>query len=337
MSDLYTNSRIACHRACPRRHEIRYEHGLVPEAPQDRQAIGSAYHLAHWQGEQALDRVTMDPFCREAARAMYRAWTPRMVAEYVGLEVHCDVSLGASRTARDHRYAGAIDAIVRLADGRLAVLERKTTSGLSDHYWRRVELDAQVTGYYVLARAAGWDVQTVVYDVAERPGCRRLLATPEALRRYRKTDGALYENQRARDETPAEHFERCLAAMTSEKYDMREVPMTAQRIEEWERDAAESICAIESGFRYRNTDACAPIAGAPCDYLAVCHRTDLGENTPVGYVRLSDVHPELAARGASPAHCSPGASPAGSDHVVRTGGSEAASPAPAPASAGGAR
>lgn len=294
MSEIYTHSRLACFRQCPRKHQIRYVFALAPEAVPEYVDVGSAYHLAHYLGEEAIGRVA--PFIREAARAMQRKWTPRLIAEYVALELRAETTVPATRSNGVYAFAGGIDAVARLHDGRLAVVERKTTSRLDDDYWRRVELDSQVSGYFVLARAAGLDVQTVVYDVAVRPGCRPLKATPPEEKKYRKSDGALYANQREHDETPDEYFERCLAEMTPDRYDMREVAITQQRIDEWRRDTAEEVCAIEAGFAYRNTAAC-----SHCEYLAICHRSDLNSNTPGGYVRLADVHPELATLGASPA------------------------------------
>ena len=278
---IYTNSSLSTFRDCPRKYRLAYNYRLRPTSMPDYVGIGSAYHIAHEYGEDGLDQASIDPFIREAARACYRGWTPRLVAEYVAIEL---------RVQHDD-FAGGIDAIVRLVDGRLAVLERKTTATLDDDYWRRVELDSQVSGYFWLAREAGHDVQTVVYDVVERPAFRQLKAT--LVKKYRK-DGALYANQREHDETPAEFFARC--ERRPEHYAMREVGITTQRIVEWRYDVNEQRRAIETGFAYRNTAACAR-RGSVCEYLSICHRSDLHENTPEGFVRVTDVHPELAREG----------------------------------------
>jgi hypothetical protein len=71
--------------------------------------------------------------------------------------------------------AGKIDGIVQLEDGRLAVLEHKTTSEdlTSDSdFWRRLQIDSQVSIYVTAARRCGYDVATVVYDVVRKPSIR---------------------------------------------------------------------------------------------------------------------------------------------------------------------
>ena len=41
-----THSRLASFRACPRKHWMRYELGLVPERDSFSLRVGSAFHLA---------------------------------------------------------------------------------------------------------------------------------------------------------------------------------------------------------------------------------------------------------------------------------------------------
>jgi hypothetical protein len=71
--------------------------------------------------------------------------------------------------------AGKIDAIVKLADGRLAVLEYKTSGediGVEADYWLRLRCDPQISLYLLGARALGFDVSTVLYDVTRKPTIR---------------------------------------------------------------------------------------------------------------------------------------------------------------------
>jgi hypothetical protein len=68
--------------------------------------------------------------------------------------------------------AGKIDKIIRLPDGRLAVMEHKTTSDDIDptsNYWRRLRLDIQISIYCLAARMLGYEVDTILYDVVRKP------------------------------------------------------------------------------------------------------------------------------------------------------------------------
>ena len=88
-------------------------------------------------------------------------------------------------------WAGVIDGIARLDSGALALVERKTTSRditPGNDYWVQVMRDQQISLYVMAARAAGWDIRTVLYDVVKRPMHRPKMATPEEERTYRKPD-----------------------------------------------------------------------------------------------------------------------------------------------------
>jgi hypothetical protein len=272
---VITNSRLATHRDCPRRHQIAYAYGLRPTTTPEAMAWGTAWHAGI-----AREPITGDPYLVAAVISCLARYDPRPIARYVAVEEPAYLTMPSGEV-----YAGVVDAIVELDDGRLAVLERKTTATLDADYWRKVELDSQVAGYFHLARSIGYDVQTVLYDVVERPGERPLKATPIDKRKYKK-DGTLYANQREVDETPDEYAERVAC-----RFEKREVPITAQRIAEWWRDVQDQVAVL--GTTYRNSSACAR-RGAVCPYLACCHRSDLDTYTPDGFVRLSDVHPEFS-------------------------------------------
>lgn len=69
----------------------------------------------------------------------------------------------------------------------VVVIEHKTTSkeiGIGSPYWRRLELDAQVSKYIGGARALGHEPDHVLYDVIRKPRIRPLLATPVDSRKY---------------------------------------------------------------------------------------------------------------------------------------------------------
>lgn len=68
--------------------------------------------------------------------------------------------------------AGKIDGIVRLEDGRLAVMEHKLLSDSLDSdadLWRRLRIDQQITLYVWAARQLGYEVDCVLYNVTRKP------------------------------------------------------------------------------------------------------------------------------------------------------------------------
>jgi hypothetical protein len=196
---------------------------------------------------------------------------------------------------------GVIDAIVRLPDGRIAVLEFKATSrdfAPGADYWLRLHLDPQLSIYVIAARELGYEVETVLYDVTRRPALRPLKATAPEARKFTK-DGRLYANQRDRDETPEEFAGRVaadIAAKPDQYFARIEIARLDQDLDEcraemwWQQLAIRA--AQRSGHWFRNPGSC--FEPLPCDYLAICQQRDLDTHTPAGFLRSDTVHPELA-------------------------------------------
>lgn len=141
--------------------------------------------------------------------------------------------------------------------GRTFVLEHKTSSrdvGPGSVYWRRLTLDPQVSVYLDAVRAAGYDVEGVLYDVLRKPA-------------HRQAKG---------DKSPEDFERRCVEAICEEpdKYLQRG---TIVRLAEEARDAAadlwqtaEQIRAAQLKGRFpRNPDSCFDYE-RPCDYWGVC-------------------------------------------------------------------
>ena len=63
-----------------------------------------------------------------------------------------------------------------LKDGRLCLVEHKTCGediSPTASYWDRLRFNPQVYQYVLAARALGWDVGLVLYDVARKPSIRQ--------------------------------------------------------------------------------------------------------------------------------------------------------------------
>lgn len=310
---LLTHSRLSCFRACPRRHYLRFELGLTPEVESFALRVGSGFHAAVEAADKGLDvsatleTAIADPYDLALVAAMFNGHAERYAGqslEAVAAEVPFDLPLTNPATGAAtpiFRMAGVIDRIVRLADGRLALMEYKTTSrdfSPGAEYWVALHLDQQLSIYVLAARALGYDVSTVLYDVTRRPQQRPLKATPEDKRKYLKGTTTLYANQRETDETPEEYAKRvaeAIAADPDHHFARIEIARLDQDLRECQQEVWSQQQAIRAAQRgdgwYRNPGACfAPVA---CDYLPVCRRSDLETTTPAGFVRSADLHPEL--------------------------------------------
>jgi hypothetical protein len=308
--ELLTHSRLSCARSCLRRHLLRYELGLRPEEDAEPLQLGTLYHRMHELNSAdacaALATQCPDPFRGMLAHALWAhhpLCTHKPQFEVLAHEVQFEFPLrnpDTAGTSRTFMVAGKIDKIIRLSDGRIAVLEHKTTAsdiGPGSDYWLRVRMDQQVTLYLHGARAAGFDATTIVYDVAKKPSQRPYKATPHESRKYTK-DGRLYANQREFDEQPAEYYDRIAAELAdhqSEYYAAHEIARMQTDLDLCDREIWQQAQTIMSARAksawYRNPDACT--GRARCEYLDVCS-LDLEHGVvPSGFRKVDNVHPEL--------------------------------------------
>lgn len=312
-TQLLTHSRLACYRSCPRKHFLRYELGLRPITDGSPLRVGSAFHAAleaYDKGTDpasALEAGLADEFEMAMVAAMvngHRTMWSLNDLEVVATEQEFAIPLVNPETGAQTnvwQLAGKLDRIVRLPDGRLALMEYKTTSrdfAPGADYWLRLHMDQQLSLYMIAAREAGFDVQTVLYDVTRRPGMRPLKATPEDQRKYVKATGALYANQRDADETPDEYAARIaadIAARPDHYFARIEIARLDQDLEDCAAEIWQQQQAIREAQRtgrwYRNPAAC--IENFKCEYLNVCMNRDLEYVTPDGFTRSENVHPEL--------------------------------------------
>ena len=343
-----TTTRLASLRRCPRQHYYRYELGLSRTREKDALRLGSAFHVGMeaknggLDAERAVAHATVgyderpawaDPWEWEIERETVRHLLTGYFWRY-GLD---DLKvLAAEQTfemplvhpvtgevSADFVLAGKIDAIVQLPDGRLAVLEYKTAgediSSDSD-YWLRLRCDPQISQYVLAARALGFDVATVLYDVTRKPTIKpvqvpildeageKIVLDAQGSRvltaagKLRKTgDSAKGFVLQSRPESPAEYGERLLADIGDRPdfyFQRREVPrleddLAEFRVELWQQ-AEQLADTRRHGRWFRN------VGKMTCDY---CQFANLCLNSirvepgvaPSGFEILRDVHPELAA------------------------------------------
>ena len=297
MKELITASRMNCLLDCPRKHYWRYEVGLKRDTDAAALRFGSAWHdamEARWQGmpyADALDRALGKE--RQLDEAMvatlsgllagyYQRWSEDPVKE-----LHPEVEFRHPlRGSRAFDCAGKIDGLGVLKDGRLVLVEHKTTSAdisPDSDYWLRLRANPQVMQYVLAARALGWDVSEVIYDVTRKPSIR--LRTNESCEDF---------SQRLAEDTQARadfYFAR------------REVPILESDLEEFQIQRLE-LARLILNFRTSARKARSPEQAWPrhltethcrsCDYASFCLQNIVPDpvQPPAGF-RVGQQNPEL--------------------------------------------
>ena len=322
-----TNSQIGTFRTCQRREFYSYVLGVRPQYAGSALRFGTNIHygielrchnyepadavLAAMRmydvppGNMRHDEALME---REIVGVMLTAYfwywerpdsVPHAlyVAENIAAEEQFELKIKGSR----YVYAGKIDGVVKLGDGRTAIRETKTSSDditPTSDYVRRLLIDNQISGYVVAARKHR-QIDTVLYDIIKKPTMKPYKATPVEKRKYTK-EGTLYANMRDRDETPEEFGVRLMADITenpADYYQRYEIPRLDHDLEAWEkemRDTAKQIqVARKNGYMARNTNGC--LDNYRCQYLDVCHSgIVVGGDVPPGFRQTTCAHEELA-------------------------------------------
>lgn len=297
MKELITASRMACLLDCPRKHYWRYECGLRPDMDAMALRFGTAWHAAmeaRWEKLPFSDAfkaglATACDFDEGTVATLsgllagyYERWAEDPVKELCA-EVEFRSPLMNSRT---FDVAGKIDGLGILHDGRLALVEHKTTSadvGPDSDYWLRLRSNPQINQYVLAAWSLGWDVAAVIYDVTRKPSIRV-----------------------KQSETPEQYADR-LAADTQERPDFyfarREVPILEDDLEEFGIQRLE-LARMILNFRAASRRSRLPHHGWPrhlteihcktCDYASFCLQNIVPDPAlpPAGF-RVGAQNPEL--------------------------------------------
>lgn len=379
MSDkqLLTHSRMDCFKTCRRKHWYEYELGLRRIDDARALRMGSAFHagMAALTGariDTGLDDGTPVALACAAVRNAYmrvpeaadlRDWEMeretilRLVCaydwrwsavplEYVVTEGPFQFPLLNPATGAASKHfdlAGKIDGIVRLEDGRLAVKETKTVSedlSPDSDYWRRLRIDHQISLYIHAARAEGYAVDTVLYDVVRKPAIQ---PTPVPLvdeiglkivldlngQRVKNKNGNTWRQTasvaegyilQTRPMTVEEWGEKLTADICSRPdfYFARvEIPRLDQDVEEYRQEVWEIQQTIRDAqrtgkwFRTVTRNTC-----PYCPHFNHCSSNEKIDpaRPPQGFQIVSDVHPELERSkhdsASSPAEAAPAGTPA---------------------------
>lgn len=357
-ADLLTHSRVRCFQTCQRKHYFRYELGIRRIGDSRPLRMGKAVHigldsraqggsrdeailaacaayevLPDWANSDDLMREWMVE--RETVAALLAGYfwywesrtdlspeiNPVEIIESERAFVHPIRNPETGATTPLFRNAGKRDRIVRLADGRVAVIEAKTTGdsvAVDSDYWVGLRVDDQISRYLNSAKDDGHQAVTVLYDVLHKPGIKPtniplldgdgtkivLDAAGERVRtkdgkKWRETgDTALGYVLQTRPETAEEYGKRLLADITERPdfyYARREIPRLQADLDDfalslWQRQQ-QIRDAQRNGRWFRNSDACT--AMGRCEYIDICHNCAPLDPLPAGFERVQDIHPEL--------------------------------------------
>lgn len=349
MTQLLTHSRQSCFKTCRKQHYFGYELGIRRELDAKALRMGSAYH----DGLEALGNgLGIDVACEWAAQHYencpenFDAWewsieretVLRMLCGYdwrwqdyglihISSEPSFEIPLLNPETGRptpNFNLAGKIDGIVQLKDGRLAVREAKLLGddiGPDSSLWRRMRIDHQVSLYVLAARRLGYEVDTVLYDVACKPGIKpsnvpvldelgaKIVLNGSGIRvktergLWRQTGdkekGYVLQSRQMTADEWGEKLNEDIAARPDFYFARVEIARMDQDLKEYEYELWEiqqTMREAQRSGRWFRT-----VSKHTCDY---CPVFDLCSNKgfdpegtlPEGYVRVSDVHPELNRR-----------------------------------------
>jgi hypothetical protein len=298
MKELLTATRMATLLGCPRKHFWRYEVGLRRTVDADALRFGTAWHTAmeaRWSGADVEAAFAAALAGKTELGEVQLATLSGMLAGYYTCyaadpikSVHPEVEfrhpLAGSRTFES---AGKIDGLAVMHDGRLGLVEHKTAGcdiAPDSDYWLRLRGNAQVMQYVLAARALGWDVALVIYDVARKPAIRQ------------------------KQGESAEQFGDRLGADTKERpefyFARREVPILEDDLAEFEvqrqvlarqilscRGEARRATRPEHGWPRNVSEMTCKL----CDYAGFCLQNAVidSEHPPAGFA-VGEIHGELA-------------------------------------------
>ena len=359
-TELLTNSRMNTAKSCLRREYFAYEVGLRRITVAEYFRFGDSFHIgldAWKQGEEADDaivkalmawgktkragmdaeqeeswQVTQEQIARLLSGYFWR-WG-EMDAEMKVLETEFTFSIPlinpqTGKPSRNFTLAGKMDGIVKLPDGRTALIEHKTTGeSIEDpaaDYWALLRCDSQLSIYWQAAKTKGYDIDTALYDVIRKPTIRPKKLTQAETAKFVsvmeyygekfevKVDGphVIIDDER-RDldtsgklpvvhETPRMYgarLTRDIGERPDYYYQRREIGRTQHELDDglWDAWVTAKIirdCQRENRWP-KNTTQCA--SRGRCQYTNICFGAGYDpatDNIPEGYKIVENVNQEL--------------------------------------------
>jgi len=357
-NDVLTHSSMAMFKGCKRKYFYAYEMGWRPKQKSRALRLGSAYHegldamACHKSMEEVYQLIDglYDGEIDKIAKASYTdrseidrtllyesetvkslligyqaAWGDSQI-EIIESEkkYHLPIINPASgRSARVFAQEGRRDRIGRLPDGRLALMEAKTTSedmGPDSDYRLVLNIDQQITKYFLAARTEGIEIDTVMYDVTRKPSIKpsrvnvldhgiKIVKDANGERVFKKDGKPRMSGDKdkgytlqTRPMTPEEWSAKLSADIANRPtfyYARFEVPRLQSDLDEFQGelwDTAQDIHACKKTNRwYRTTGptSCKKF-GRLCEYHSICSgQCAVEAGVPAGFRQAENAHEEL--------------------------------------------
>ncbi len=339
---ILTQSAVRAFRSCPRKYENTYVKLYRARVVSDPIYYGNLWHGIReniWKREAIFWPLDIDPYLLARLEVMahgyllaFGPWLDGV--EIVSVEEPFEIALVNPRTdkaSRTFTLQGKLDGIVR-ENGQLWNCEEKTRGGDvddDDPYWRRLEIDPQVSLYHVATTEKyGEAPRGTIYFVCVKPGIKPYKATPKEKWKYTAeksiqcklckqgtpaphspqcVDGRiitepsrLHASVRVADETPEEFKARLIETVSKDPdryFKMVRVPRLEKDIEDSRLDVWDTAQAIltarNNGTYLRNPDSCIHAYGGCCEFFPVCtNRATLDDE--LLYRKADSPHEELA-------------------------------------------
>ena len=296
MVNVLTQSMVSTFQTCRKQYDYRYNKEIVPVEESTSLGVGSAVHagLEMWfRGATQADAVEMTenfPGLSEADQVKSSVLVSKYIDKWRGenrIDIMFDVvdvekvfeipliNPDTRRKSRQWLVSGKVDGIVRM-NGKLFILEHKTSSSVSDEYIMRISIDRQIMLY---ARAIEMvmkePVVGAVYDVLIKSGLKmRKGETDEefAMRRAeliaKSKTGTTTAKQKTA-ETYDEFKARVSDDINQDNFFRRIVTFDPLDVENQMRELWGIAKDIRSGMIYKSTSQCC-VSGRNCPYLLLC-------------------------------------------------------------------
>jgi len=346
MKQSLTHSRMQSFKACRKRHWWEYEIGMRRVTDAKALRMGTAGHAG-------LEQLKISGDVRQAVndvRALYSqcpdevdsvdwqieavtveclvagyAWRwKNQPLETLEVEQTFDLPVINPETQAQSTcwtMRGKIDGVVRLEDGREAIIEHKIISqdiAPESDFWRRLQLDSQISLYVWAARHRFPEISTVLYDVVRKPTIRpatvplmdndglKVVLDSSGERVYGKTgkprqtgstaDGYVLQS---RQQTPDEWAEKLMDDIARrpefyfQRHEIARLDSDLQEMQEEVWDIQKTMRDAQNRDRWYKTvamDSC-----TWCAFFGLCssrYEPVEGE-APDGFQFVTTLHPEL--------------------------------------------
>lgn len=311
---IMTQSAWSVFRNCRKKYKLRYLDGLVPIQKSDALTLGSLVHecleylFEPGQEDRSLNDIEegigykcMGAMTSGRASEKIATFSFAMMREYIREHGETDkkmktianemvfhsaiVNPETGRPSKIFEAAGVFDKIVEY-DGKLWLMEHKTTSKLDQGYLDKIWMDFQIHYYCNEARKAGYEVEGAIYDILLKPASRLDRKIGETDQEFEARKAGMKCPDRAKQQTgeTIEEYLQRLADWYKERRERKELTfyrhvqyMDKYKVRDiellvWEMCQTYLDCRKRDNW-FPNTSQCF-FYNMPCPYWPICSSND---------------------------------------------------------------